>query len=271
MRSTIESLAAQQATEFCRHLWMELTISARAVWSDERLDRDARLEALKALNEMQHCTWNAHARRGGTLAWLLDCLRASCADASLLQEHVAIALDRALARSMRSSPDGDDVVVQAPAAGAAAENATTMPSVESIPFSVQRIDHVVFRVGDLRRSIAFYRAVLGCDVVRAREHLGLVHLRAGASMIDLVSVDGALGSRGGGAAGDEARNVDHLCLRIEPFVEAELVAHLGDHGVATLGAAEVNFGAEGDGQSLYFRDPDGNVIELKGPASDPVV
>lgn len=269
MRSTIESLAGQQATEFCRHLWMELTISARAVWSDERLDRDARLEALKALNEMQHCTWNADARRGGTLAWLLDCLRASCADASVLQEHVAIALDRALARSTISTPD-DDAVAQASAAGAAVETATTLPSAESLPFAVQRIDHVVFRVGDLRRSIAFYRAVLGCDVVRAREHLGLVHLRAGASMIDLVSVDGALGSRGGGAAGDEARNVDHLCLRIEPFIEAELVAHLGDHGVATLRAAEVNFGAEGDGLSLYFRDPDGNVIELKGPASNPV-
>lgn len=134
------------------------------------------------------------------------------------------------------------------------------------PFSVQRIDHVVFRVSDLSRSIEFYRTVLGCDVVRQREHLGLVHLRAGASMIDLVSVDGKLGSRGGPAPATEARNVDHLCLRIEPFNEPELVAHLGMHGLAPLGSAEVNFGAEGDGLSLYFPDPDGNVIELKGPS-----
>lgn len=134
------------------------------------------------------------------------------------------------------------------------------------PFSVQRIDHVVFRVRDLPRSIAFYRAVLGCEVVRQRDHLGLVHLRAGASMIDLVSVDGTLGARGGDAPGEGARNVDHLCLRVEPFDEAGIVAHLHRHGLAPLGAAEVNFGAEGDGLSLYFTDPDGNMIELKGPA-----
>ncbi|MCI4569034.1 VOC family protein [Lysobacter sp. CFH 32150] len=134
------------------------------------------------------------------------------------------------------------------------------------PFSVQRIDHIVFRVSDLSRSIDFYRTVLGCDVVRQREHLGLVHLRAGASMIDLVSVDGKLGSRGGAAPAITARNVDHLCLRIEPFNEPDLIAHLSKYGLAPLGSAEVNFGAEGDGLSLYFPDPDGNVIELKGPS-----
>ena len=136
-----------------------------------------------------------------------------------------------------------------------------------MPFSVQRIDHVVFRVRDLDRSIEFYRTVLGCEVARRRDDLGLIHLRAGASMIDLVSVDGMLGSRGGAAAGKEARNVDHLCLRIEPFNEAELVAHLGKHGVVPLGSAGVNFGAEGNGLSLYFQDPDGNTIELKGPST----
>jgi glyoxylase I family protein len=137
------------------------------------------------------------------------------------------------------------------------------------PFSVQHIDHVVFRVGDLARSVEFYRSVLGCAVVRQREHLGLVHLRAGASMIDLVSVDGKLGSRGGAAPARAARNVDHLCLRVEPFDEPALVAHLVEHGVTPLGRAEVNFGAEGDGLSLYFPDPDGNVIELKGPSIAP--
>jgi glyoxylase I family protein len=86
-------------------------------------------------------------------------------------------------------------------------------------------------------------------------------------MIDLVSVDGKLGSRGGAAPAKEARNVDHLCLRVEPFHEPELVAHLAKHGLAPFGKAEVNFGAEGDGLSLYFADPDGNVIELKGPSA----
>lgn len=133
-------------------------------------------------------------------------------------------------------------------------------------FDVQRIDHIVLRVRDLARSIAFYGDVLGCHVERKRGHLGLVHLRAGASMIDLVAVDGTLGARGGAAAGTQGRNVDHLCLRIEPFDEAALVAHLAGFGIVPDGPAEVNFGAEGDGPSLYVRDPDGNTIELKGAA-----
>ena len=135
-----------------------------------------------------------------------------------------------------------------------------------IPFAVERIDHLVLRVRDLSRSIEFYRAVLGCEVVRRRDRLGLVHLRAGASMIDLVSIDGPLGARGGAPAGTGARNVDHFCLRIEPFNEQRLVEHLQEFGLSPLGDAEVNFGAEGDGPSLYLPDPDGNVIELKGPA-----
>lgn len=137
------------------------------------------------------------------------------------------------------------------------------------PFDVQRIDHLVLRVGDLARSIAFYGDVLGCHVERRRDHLGLVHLRAGASMIDLVAIDGKLGARGGAPAGAEGRNVDHLCLRIEPFDEPALVAHLAAFGVVPDGPADVNFGAEGDGPSLYFRDPDGNTIELKGPSLPP--
>ena len=136
-----------------------------------------------------------------------------------------------------------------------------------IPFAIERIDHVVFRVLDLEQSIQFYRQLLGCEVVRHREHLGLVHLRAGASMIDLISVDGKLGSKGGATSAKEARNVDHLCLRIEPFNEGQLVEHLLHFGISPLGKAEVNFGAEGDGLSLYFPDPDGNLIELKGPSS----
>lgn len=137
----------------------------------------------------------------------------------------------------------------------------------SQPFSIQRIDHVVLRVNDLRRSVDFYQAVLGCSVVKTMDHLAMVHLRAGASMIDLISVGGVLGQRGGAAPGSTARNVDHLCLRIEPFNEAELVGHLASHGLTPTGAAEINFGAEGDGLSLYFSDPDGNTIELKGPSS----
>jgi catechol 2,3-dioxygenase-like lactoylglutathione lyase family enzyme len=135
------------------------------------------------------------------------------------------------------------------------------------PFRVECIDHVVFRVRDLERSIAFYAGALGCSVVRTREDLGLVHLRAGWSMIDLISVDGPLGSAGGAAPQDHGKNVDHLCLRIEPFNETDLIAHLNAWGAPPRARAAQNFGAEGQGLSLYFSDPDGNVIELKGPSS----
>ncbi len=134
------------------------------------------------------------------------------------------------------------------------------------PFSVQRIDHLVFRVQDVARSVAFYADVLGCNVVRRRDDLGLIHLRVGVSMVDLISIDGKLGRVGGAGAGVEGRNVDHLCLRIDPFDKQSIVLHLAKHGIAPHGPAASNFGAEGEGLSLYFDDPDGNTIELKGPS-----
>ena len=137
------------------------------------------------------------------------------------------------------------------------------------PFSVERIDHVVLRVADLKRSEVFYLSVLGCAEVKRRDDLGLVHLRAGASLIDLIAVDGKLGREGGAAAGSQGRNVDHVCLRIEPFDEAALIEHLGGFGLSPRDPASINFGSEGNGLSLYFQDPDGNTIELKGPSTPP--
>src|ERR1700716_3026867 len=127
------------------------------------------------------------------------------------------------------------------------------------------LDHIVLRVRDSRGMARFYCEVLGCRVERVREDLGLTHLRAGESMIDLVAVDGELGRKGGAAAGVEGRNVDHFCLRIEPFDAAALVSHLASHGI-TAGEIKTRFGAEGDGPSLYLADPEGNVVELKGPS-----
>jgi glyoxylase I family protein len=138
-----------------------------------------------------------------------------------------------------------------------------------LPFAVERIDHLVLRVRSLEKSIAFYRDVLGCQVVRRRDDLGLIHLQTGASMIDLVAIDGKIGMKGGAGAGVEARNVDHFCLRIEPFNEQAIVKHLALHQIEPIGVAVSNFGAEGDGLSLYFQDPDGNLVELKGPSDTP--
>ncbi len=129
---------------------------------------------------------------------------------------------------------------------------------------IRDIDHVVLRVKDLERMIDFYCRVIGCTVERRRDDLGLVHLRAGRSQIDLVPVDGPLGRAGGAAPGAEGRNLDHVCLRVEPFDEAAIVRHLQAHG-ARVGEIAQRFGADGTGPSMYVHDPEGNVVELKGP------
>lgn len=142
-----------------------------------------------------------------------------------------------------------------------------MPDTPAPPFAVQRLDHVVLRVADLARAIDFYQRVLGCAVARRNEAAGLVHLRAGASMIDLVALDGPIGQQGGAGPAAEGRNVDHFCLRVEPFDEAALLAHLARHDVPCSSHAKPLFGAEGTGPAVYLRDPDGNPVELKGPAT----
>jgi glyoxylase I family protein len=130
-------------------------------------------------------------------------------------------------------------------------------------FRIQDIDHIVLRVGDLERMIEFYCTVLGCSVQWRRPDLGLVHLRAGKAMIDLVPVDGKLGRAGGAAPGKEGRNMDHMCLRVQPFDRDEIVRHLDAHG-ARIGEIRPRFGAEGEGVSIYVYDPEDNLVELKG-------
>jgi catechol 2,3-dioxygenase-like lactoylglutathione lyase family enzyme len=129
---------------------------------------------------------------------------------------------------------------------------------------IREIDHVVLRVVDLARAIAFYVDVLGCTLERSQERIGLYQIRAGRSMIDLVPVAGELGAAGGAPPGKEGRNVDHLCLRVDPWDEAAIRAHLARHGIAPE-PSRSRFGAEGAGPSFYLADPDGNIIELKGP------
>jgi hypothetical protein len=106
--------------------------------------------------------------------------------------------------------------------------------------------------------------VLGCTVERRQEAIGLIQLRAGRSLVDLVPVDGELGRAGGAAPGEEGRNLDHFCFRIEPFDEPALRRHLEAAGIQA-GALATRYGAEGEGPSLYITDPEGNVVELKGP------
>ena len=131
--------------------------------------------------------------------------------------------------------------------------------------SIREIDHVVLRVRDIDAMRRFYCDVLGAQHVAWRPEFGMSHLKAGSSMIDLVTVDGPLGKPGGAAPGREGRNLDHLCLRVEPFDQAAIVAHLRRHGVA-VGEIRRRYGAEGNGISIYVTDPEGNMVELKGPS-----
>ncbi len=129
---------------------------------------------------------------------------------------------------------------------------------------LREIDHLVLRVADLERMLAFYCGALGCTVERRVDSLGLVQLRAGRSILDLVPVDGELGRAGGAAPGPEGRNLDHFCFRVEPFDEAEIRRDLAAHGIEA-GPVATRYGAEGSGPSIYLSDPEGNVVELKGP------
>lgn len=133
-----------------------------------------------------------------------------------------------------------------------------------MPLTLARIDHIVLRVIQLEPMLQFYCKVLGCRIERREDEIGLVQLRAGASMVDLVPVDGKLGRQGGAPPGAEGRNLDHICFRVESFDAAAIAAHLAAAGIGA-GNVESRYGAEGEGPSIYIQDPEGNTIELKGP------
>lgn len=129
-------------------------------------------------------------------------------------------------------------------------------------FQLQGIDHVVLRSSDPQSLIAFYCEALGCRIEREVNQIGLTQLRAGASLIDIIRADTA-----GMQADQRGHNLDHFCLRVNPFDAARLQAHFANFGVELREARRV-YGAEGFGPSVYLQDPDGNTVELKGPATE---
>ena len=137
----------------------------------------------------------------------------------------------------------------------------TLPA---IPYRTKGLDHIVLRAKDIDRMLGFYRDVLGLPIAKHNKPLGLWHLKAGSSMIDLVDMFGPLGKAGGPTPG-EARNVDHLALKIEPFDETAILAYFDSKGV-NAEPAKTRFGADGNGPSIYLSDPEGNGVELKGMA-----
>ena len=140
-------------------------------------------------------------------------------------------------------------------------------------FRLKSLDHIVLRVAAVEKCVDFYQAVLGCSVEQSNPKIGLYQLRAGDSIIDLLDVAGPLGVEGGPPPGPTGHNVDHFCIRIEPFDEQELRRHFAEHGVEA-GPVLSNWGGDGRGPSMYIKDPAGNSIEVKGPptrAYDPSV
>jgi glyoxylase I family protein len=134
------------------------------------------------------------------------------------------------------------------------------------PIEIRTIDHVVLRVKDLDAALVFYRDTLGLAIERKLD-LGLVQLRAGRCLIDLVPVSSQLGRLGGPAPQANGHNMDHFALELERFDAAAIFAHLDAHGVEH-GEVSQRYGANGTGASIYVKDPDGNTVELKSPATD---
>ncbi len=125
------------------------------------------------------------------------------------------------------------------------------------------IDHIVLRAHDQQRLIDFYTGVLGLTVEKRQDVIGLVQLRAGSSLIDIVSVDGRLGRMGGAGPGEEGRNLDHFCLNVAGFDLETVRTHLLGQGVE-VGEEGLRYGSGGEGPSLYLKDPEGNGLELRG-------
>lgn len=131
------------------------------------------------------------------------------------------------------------------------------------PIHIRGLDHVVIRANDAPRLIAFYGDVLGCAIERDESAIGLVQLRAGIALIDIVAVDSTLGREGGDPPTPQGNNMDHFCVQIDPWDPDAIRAHLSEHGVDAPEPVS-RYGALGRGPSIYIKDPEGNVVELKG-------
>ena len=112
------------------------------------------------------------------------------------------------------------------------------------------LDHVVLRTEAPEALVAFYQKLFGCEVERSVGEF-LWQLRIGDSLLDILR-----GARSGA-------NVDHFCLRILNYDEDRILGILAAEGVEAEAAGEI-YGAQGFGRSIYFIDPEGNRVELKG-------
>ena len=128
---------------------------------------------------------------------------------------------------------------------------------------VTALDHFVLRVRDLDKSLGFYRDVLGLPIESLDEYRAgqrpFVSARVGEQLIDLVP-DPTYDHEAGFAAG----GFMHLCVRVAGSLADEIIPRLKEQGVALVEDVPVTrMGATGYGGSIYVRDPDGYVVEVK--------
>ncbi|MGE0222263.1 MAG: VOC family protein [Acetobacteraceae bacterium] len=125
-------------------------------------------------------------------------------------------------------------------------------------FTIDRIDHIVLNVKDVEITAAWYQRVLGME----RENFGpngRTALKFGGQKINVRPADQDQGTWPTGV-NDQPGSGD-LCF-ITAVPPDEVVAHLHDCGVQILQGPVERAGALGPIQSVYCRDPDGNLIEI---------
>ncbi|MDB5531085.1 MAG: glyoxalase/bleomycin resistance protein/dioxygenase superfamily protein [Devosia sp.] len=135
------------------------------------------------------------------------------------------------------------------------------------PYSIVGIDHVVFLVGNMEQALKFYVDGLGCVSGYSYPDLGMEQVWCGSALIVLWDISHP-GAHDAVPPISGGRNVDHVCIAVNPFDPEAVKAHLQSCGIE-IDREAMHGGARGVGQSFYFLDPFGNKIELKGPAIYP--
>ena len=133
------------------------------------------------------------------------------------------------------------------------------------------IDHVVLWVESEKRSLEFYVDVLGMTPLRVREfEQGRVifpSVRVNENTIlDLMNLKklSAIREFTGDSGESGGTPINHVCFSVNAAHYTSLTARLEEHGVSLAPGPEKPFGALGDARrSVYFRDPDGNILELR--------
>jgi glyoxylase I family protein len=131
---------------------------------------------------------------------------------------------------------------------------------------IAQMDHIVLNVSDIDRSLHFYAHVLGLTAERVDDYksgkVGFPSVRINDhTIIDLFPPERQEQPAGGGRAG----NLNHLCLATENEDQDmdAIVTYLNGHGIGVETGPIRRWGARGNGTSVYFRDPDNNLVEVR--------